>query len=147
LPGGRIAFSSDRDGGNEFYVMNADGSGQRNLSHGWPSTYGGPWVAWSPSGERVAYVFGATWPGAKSSLYVMNTDGSGRQKLVDGVQYDAPPSWSTDGHRIAFERHLGGWERGSREIFTVNADGSGLQRLTRRPGQDDYPVWSPPQTR
>jgi len=141
LPGGQIVFSSDRDGGNQFYVMNADGSGLRNLSRGWGPTYGGPWVAWSPSGKRVAFVFGPS-----SALYVMNADGSGRRKLVDRVQYDIPPSWSTDGQRIAFEKHLGGWERGSREIFTVNADGSGLQRLTRRPGHDDYPVWSPART-
>ena len=32
-PGGRkIAFVSDRDGRPEAYVMNADGSGQRNLA-------------------------------------------------------------------------------------------------------------------
>ena len=28
-----IAFSSDRDGNTEIYVMKADGSGQTNLTH------------------------------------------------------------------------------------------------------------------
>ena len=31
--GRRIVFVSDRDGGFEVYVMNADGSGQRGLTH------------------------------------------------------------------------------------------------------------------
>ena len=30
---GKIAFQSDRDGNFEIYVMNADGSGQMNLSN------------------------------------------------------------------------------------------------------------------
>jgi len=31
--GGVIAFNSDRDGNNEIYMMNADGSGQRNITN------------------------------------------------------------------------------------------------------------------
>jgi Tol biopolymer transport system component len=149
LPGGRIVFSSDRDGigrsavDNQLYLMNADGSGLRNLSREWGPgpQWGWPFslVAWSPSGRKVAFAF-------DGSLQVMNADGSGRRKLVDRVQYDIAPSWSTDGQRIAFEKPLGSWERGSREIFVVNVDGSGLQRLTRRPGHDDSPVWSPART-
>jgi TolB protein len=45
--GRRIAFVSERDGQAEIYVMNADGSGQRNLSRtrGWQER----WFAWSPA--------------------------------------------------------------------------------------------------
>ncbi len=31
--GTMIAFTSDRDGNEEIYIMNADGSGQRNLTN------------------------------------------------------------------------------------------------------------------
>ena len=31
--GRRILFASGRDGGTDLFVMNADGSGQRNLTH------------------------------------------------------------------------------------------------------------------
>jgi WD40 repeat protein len=139
LPGGRIVFSSDRDGDSELYVINAEGSGLRNLTREWGRTPAGPWVAWWPSGEKVVF-------GGSSALYVMNADGSGRRKLVDAVQFDLAPTWSPDERRVAFEEHLGNWERGSREIFVVDSDGSGLQRLTQRPGNDDSPVWSPAQT-
>jgi len=145
LPDGRILFASDRDGNLDFYVMNADGGGPRNLSRDWGQAFprGQSWVFFSPSGEKVAFInFGQD----DVPLYVMNADGSGRRKLAEGVQYDGPPVWSPDGRRIAFEKHLGGWERGSREIFVVNVDGSGLQRLTRRARVFDGPVWSPVRT-
>ena len=43
---GKIAFISDRDGNGEVYVMNADGTGQTNLTNN-PSDDFGP--AWSPA--------------------------------------------------------------------------------------------------
>ncbi len=43
--GSRIAFSSDRDGNFEVYVMNADGSGQTRLTDN-PGIDTNP--AWSP---------------------------------------------------------------------------------------------------
>ena len=42
---GRIAFVSDRDGNDEIYVMNADGSGQTRLTNN-PAADGCP--AWQP---------------------------------------------------------------------------------------------------
>ena len=43
---GKIAFASDRDGNLEVYVMNADGTGQTNLTNN-PTDDGFP--AWSPA--------------------------------------------------------------------------------------------------
>ena len=43
--GGLIAFTSDRDGNNEIYVMNADGTGQTNLIND-PADDSRP--SWSP---------------------------------------------------------------------------------------------------
>ncbi len=42
---GKTAFNSDRDGNNEIYVMNADGSGQTRLTDD-PALDANP--AWSP---------------------------------------------------------------------------------------------------
>ena len=46
--GTKIAFTTDRDGDAETYVMNADASGQRQLTQG--SGYAAP--AWRPALDR-----------------------------------------------------------------------------------------------
>src|SRR5687767_1995232 len=53
--GSRIAFSSDRDHPNvstEIYVMNADGSGQQQLTET-PGNSNGP--EWSPNGRYISF--------------------------------------------------------------------------------------------
>jgi TolB protein len=59
-------------GDTEIYVMNADGSGQRNLTrHPGPDDY----AAWSPDGRKIAFV-------RNREIYVMNADGSGQRRLT-----------------------------------------------------------------
>src|SRR5215210_3175328 len=49
--GQRIAFVCERDGNPEIYVMNTDGSGQRNLTRGRADETG---FAWSPVRTKSA---------------------------------------------------------------------------------------------
>ena len=50
--GSKIAFHSTRDGNNEIYVMNADGSGQTRLTN---NPAAGLLPAWSPDGIKIAF--------------------------------------------------------------------------------------------
>ena len=79
-PDGRqIAFQSDRAGNDEIYVMNADGSSQRNLSHH-PGYDAFP--DWHPDGERIA--FASDRQGGKNrDIFVMDTDGNNVQQITD----------------------------------------------------------------
>src|SRR5262249_46762806 len=47
--GTRVAFASDRDGGNDLYIMNADGSDVVRIVAGLGSTW---YPTWSPDSQR-----------------------------------------------------------------------------------------------
>jgi Tol biopolymer transport system component len=134
---GKIAFTSDRSGNDEIYVMNADGSGQTNLTNN-PADDGRP--AWSPDGTKI--VFQSNRDG-NNEIYVMNADGSGQTNLTNNPADDADPSWSPDGSKILFASN----RDGNGEIYVMNADGSGQQDLTNNPAGDGSAVWSPDGTK
>ena len=126
---GRIVFDHNDD---IYVVMNADGSGQMNLSNSPSSDEWGP--AWSPDGKQIA--FNSTREGGLPQLFVMNADGTGATRLTE--QEAEYPAWSPDGSTIAFMSSLPDYD-----IYVVNVDGSGLRRLTTTPGEDGWPAWSP----
>ena len=66
----KIAFNSDRDGNNELYVMNSDGSDIRRLTFT-KANERGPF--WSPDGKRITFSSDGDGP---AHVYVMNADGS-----------------------------------------------------------------------
>ena len=70
----QIAFSSNREGNYEIYVMNADGGNQQRLTNN-PHADWSP--SWSPDGKRIA--FSSDRDGA-SEIYVMDADGSNQLK-------------------------------------------------------------------
>ncbi len=84
----RIAFSSDRDGNYEIYVMNADGSGQTRLTDNEALEW---FPTWSPDGRRIAF---SSDRDGNWDIYVMNADGSGQTRLTDNEGWDLLPSWS-----------------------------------------------------
>ena len=130
---GKIAFTSDRDGNEEIYVMNADGSAKTNLSNN-AARDDGP--AWSARGDKIAFV---SLRDGVTQIYVMNADGSGQTNVSNLTGSDHGPSWSPSGSQIAFA-HL---DPGQEEVYVVNADGTGHTNLTNDPAQDLNPAWSP----
>jgi TolB protein len=113
----------------DLFVMNADGSGQQNLTRN-PVIDRRP--VWSPDGQRLAY-------GRYRDVWVMNADGSDQRRLTPNPQSDDWPVWSPDGQQIAFTSFRGfNWD-----VWVMNADGSGLRNLTRDRAQDYFPTWSP----
>ena len=136
----KIVFVSDRDGDNEIFVMNDDGSDQTQLTH---NAVGDQFPAWSPDGRKIIFAGGS---GAGTEIYVMDANGDNVAQITDNGYQDGWPAWSPDGTRIAFANY----RHGNTEVFVMNADGTGEIRLTGVPSYQGWnyaPTWSADGTR
>ena len=134
----RIAFSSDRDGNFEIYVMDADGFNQIRLTN---NTATDCCLDWSPDGSKIA--FESNRDGGNWEVYVMDADGSNQTNLTTNSTFDGWPVWSPDGSKIAFFSS----RDGNSDIYVMNADGSNPIRLTTNSATDRFPDWSPDDSR
>jgi Tol biopolymer transport system component len=136
---GRIAFTSARGGNADIWVMNPNGSGQRDLTAGSPAADTLP--QWSPNGKLIvfqSYRNQREFPD-DADVYVMGANGGDLREVTFSNAFDGDPAWSPDGKRIAFESR----RDGNSEIYTINANGSGAKRLTVNSVFDGDPAWSP----
>jgi Tol biopolymer transport system component len=135
--GGVIAFASDRDGNDEIFVMNLDGTDQRQLTHTGTSARNSH-PAWSPDSSQI--VFQAEPVAGRQNIQVMNANGTDVQQLTSG-RNSRRPAWSPDGTRIAFDL----WNGRNTTVCTIKPDGSDQQCLTQTSLDFDVfdPFWSP----
>ena len=132
--GVKIAFTHGKGEDIDIYVMDTDGGNQKQLTQiGWNYQ-----PAWSPNGERIAYVTSRRHGGPE--IYAMDEDGNNEVRLTRDLLLKKRPSWSPDGQRIAYDA----MHRGAVfQIYVVKADGSGrIKRLTRNVPAKWSPAWS-----
>lgn len=125
-----ISFSTTREGPYSIYVMNPDGTDQRNVSRAAdpvaPTKYS--W-GWSPEG-RVVFMHRGN--GTALSTYTVKPDGTDYRRLFER-EGDHSPRWSPDGSKIAFIREM----ESQSVLHVMNADGSNVRRLTNHDGRDE----------
>jgi Tol biopolymer transport system component len=167
--GTEIAFSSNRDGDFEIFVMNADGSDPHQVTFNTGAHDRIP--SWSADAAQIVYdkdfteiyatdadggggerkladgfVPGTSPRGDKvvfsdGGLVAMHIDGSGRRQVTDGP--DLAADWSPRGNELVFTR-----SPEDRDVYIVHANGSGLVRVTDTPHRFEFaPVWSPDGTK
>ncbi len=131
--GSRLAFTSARDGGNDIYVMDADGGNVQRLTNDGVNYQ----PTWSPDGSHIAFVKEGSFG---TDIYVMAADGSGPVGIT-GLVNCSEPAWSPTGARILFV--IGGLFEQTRDIYVMNSDGSAPDRLTSSSGWEAGPTWDP----
>ena len=148
--GSRVVFSAQVAEGSgevprELFVMNADGTGLRQLTN--DGAYAG-FPAWSPDGDTIVY---ASYRGneyipgclgfsiCSTDLYLIDAGVGTPSPLAEGDASETTPTWSPDGSRIAFSEVSDGW---AGTIVTVRADGS-HRVVLRSAGEVSFPSWSP----
>jgi TolB protein len=137
-----LAFTSERDGNPEIYVMHTaclhtsircqDADAIRLTNNPFVDDQ----AAWSPDSRQI--IFQSNRDG-DFEIYSMNRDGSQPRRLTNNPRRDLQPNWSPDGSTIAFisERDI------NAELYLMNVDGSQPSRMTTTPEFEFTPQWSP----
>jgi tol-pal system beta propeller repeat protein TolB len=125
---GKIAFTCYINQIDQICIMNADGSGRRQLTN-LPSTAYYPSLA--PDGQRVYFSSNQT---GRFEIYSIDVNGGNLQQLTNGIGSLYAPELSPDGSKIVFTNHGNG-------IWVMNADGSNPHAITFK--DDIDPTWSP----
>ncbi len=125
-PNGKIAFSSRREGGEDIFTMNSDGSDQKQITKSDSLTKFEP--CWGPEGQLL-------YSGhlSDTNIYSIRTDGTNLAKLTDFSSFDGQASWAKDG-RIVFASNRDRYT----DIYVMGPDGSDTQRILERASQ---PCW------
>jgi Tol biopolymer transport system component len=163
--GGRILFTSTRDGDLDLYDMAPDGSGVRRLTST-PGYDGGAFYTADgksivfrgrhPQGEELAEYQGLLAKGlirpGKLDLFVMDADGSNLRRITTSGEEGAT-NWAPyphpDGQHIVFASNrddfnttLPGRYGFNFELYLIGIDGTGVTRLTWNPSFDGFPMFS-----
>lgn len=89
----------------ELFVMNADGSDQRQVTSLGGANFG---PSWTPDGQRIIFSSNHINPRSRNfDLYVVNLDGTGLEQVTTNSEFDGFPMFSPDGTRLVWASNRG----------------------------------------
>lgn len=120
---GRIVYVSRASGYLGLWIMNADGTNQKQLTFGTDANNA---PAVSPDGRFIVFETNRSigW-----SIWRMNVDGSGAKELVQNINQGAYPQVSADSQSVFYASDDA---TGTHVIWRVSIDGGPPQQLTHK---------------
>jgi serine/threonine protein kinase/Tol biopolymer transport system component len=113
MPDGRILYSSNVGGSHDIWVMDKDGSNQKQLT---VNAGGNHLPSVSPDGRYIVFVSNRSAPG--HNIWRMDADGSNPKQLTF-KNTDSIPRWMPDGRWIIYSS----WATGKPMVWKVSVDG------------------------
>jgi TolB protein len=138
----KIEYGAHNGDGNwAIWTMNADGSGQRQLTHprlvfpaGSRGDSPGPW---SPNGAQIAY---SHWQPGGREVWIMDADGTHQRRVTHWRGGDSPIAWLPNG-RIVLEHFRGNEPRP--RWYWMKPNGTRIRSLPLLNGIGDPIEWFP----
>jgi len=121
LTGSKIYFVSTRTGHKEIWVMDPDGSNQRQISH-FDSISIMPAV--SPDGSKIAFT---SFVHGNPAIFILSTDTGRRLPFYNQkASMNATPDFTPDGKHLLYSSTASGWA----QIYIADVDGANLRRIS-----------------
>ena len=129
----RIAYVTKN--GNRYNLWVADCDGE-NAQSAFVSNEPIISPAWSPDGERLAYV---SFESRKPEVRVHEVSTGKRRLVASFPGSNSAPAWAPDGRTLAVTLT----RTGNSQLYTIDANGGEPRRLTQSSGIDTEPVYAP----
>ncbi len=153
--GGKMIFTSDRDGDLELYTVDEEGGNPRRITR--EEGYDGgaffspdcseiTWRASRPRGAdlekyRELLRKGLVRPSALE-IFVMKADGRDIRQITSNGAANFCPTFTADGSRILFASNSGPGGKREFDLYLVDKKGGEPERITTAPGFDSFPHFS-----
>lgn len=99
----------------ELFVMNADGSDNRQITRLGGANFG---PSWTPDGRRIIFSSNHRSPRSRNfDLFVVNLDGTGLEQITTNPDFDGFPMFSRDGKRLVWASNRAGAKPGDTNLF------------------------------
>ena len=130
-PAQQLAFTSDRSGKEQVYIVNVDGTGLDRISTEGKADR----ATWSPAPlNEIAY---AAQSGGGYDIKIFSFTTRESRAITDGIGSNESPAFAPNGRHIAFLSD----RTGRPQIYTIARDGTDLRQITKT-GSNRYPNWS-----
>jgi Tol biopolymer transport system component len=124
--GEKVVFSSNRTGGSEIWVCDAEGGNAVQLTNfGSSAVTGSP--KWSPDGRQIAF---DSRVGGNADIYIINAGGGSPRRLTDDASEEVVPAWSADGRFVYYASR----RSGRLELWKSPAAGGEAVQVTNNGG-------------
>ena len=102
----------------ELFVMNADGSNQRQITQNGAANFA---PFFFPDGQRILFSSNLGDPrGREFDIYAINADGTGLERITYGEGFDGFPMFSSDGKRLVFASNRNQKKPGDTNVFIAD---------------------------